>query len=417
MKRLAQAFARFGRGAIADPRRVARWTAGVFVAYFAGFNLWRFYTFQLGGDWCMIANSVAATARGEFFASRVAGGPPFCFWEQHITWLLFVYVPFFWIHPTLGSVVMLITQAAAIGFAGWLLFLLARRWLGGDWGGWLAMLLLFANWRIQKALVHDYHMLTTLPAFLMLALYLAERRRWRAMWLVFAAGLLVREDAFFSMMAVPLYVGWARRRWVQAAGMAVLAAAYAGVLFGVVYPHIRHGQSAYQFVSHYAWLGDSIPAIARRLLLEPHRVLWALLTERDNRQLLILLGQLAYLPLFSIRGWLVGLPGMTESLLSRSAFLTGYAYHYVVPPAGALTVAALYTLRGWRARRGGACRSSCSRWRRSRMGSTRWSEGCCPCRNTPVASRPPSRSRNTAASGAWQICGRSRRSTPASATA
>jgi hypothetical protein len=41
---------------------------------------------------------------------------------------------------------------------------------------------------------------------------------------------------------------------------------------------------------------------------------------------------------------------MAESLLSSSSKLTGYAYHYVAPPAACLTMGALLTLRGWRAR-------------------------------------------------------------------
>jgi uncharacterized membrane protein len=249
-------------------RRAALAVAASFTAWFAALSLWRYFSFQFGGDWCMIANSVAATARGEFFASRVGGGPPFTFWSQHISMLLFVFVPFYQVGPTVGSVAMLLGQAAAVGLAGWIMFLLARRWLGGSGAGILGMLLFFANPRIQKAAMHDFHMLTFLPLFLALAVLLAERRRRKTLNALFMAGLTVREDAFLSMMGVPAYLA-ARRRWAWAFTLVLLAAAAVYLLFFVGFPAVRQGKSAYVFLSHYAWMGDSIGEIARTALLRP----------------------------------------------------------------------------------------------------------------------------------------------------
>jgi len=329
-------------------RRAALAVAASFTAWFSVFSLWRYFSFQLGGDWCMIANSVASTARGEFFASRVGGGPPFTFWSQHISALLFVFVPFYRVGPTVGSVAMLLGQAVAVGLAGWAIFLLARKWLGGCGAGILGMLLFFANPRVQKAAMHDFHMLTFLPLFLSLAVLLAERRRWKTLTAVFAAGLTVREDAFLSMLGVPAYLA-ARRRWKRAFTLVLLAGAAVYLLFFVGFPAVRQGKSAYAFLSHYAWMGDSIGEIARTALLRPDRVVRHIVSERDNGQLLVFLAQFAFLPLVSLKGFLLSAPSMAESLLSTSGKLTGYAYHYVAPPAACLTMGALLTLRGWRA--------------------------------------------------------------------
>jgi hypothetical protein len=253
---------------------------------------------------------------------------------------------------------MLVSQAAAVGGAGWIVYLLARRWFRSDWTGLLAMLVLFANPRIQKAVIHDFHKLTVLPLFLALAFFLTERRRWKSLAVVFSAGLFVREDAFFCLMGIPAYLAM-RRKWGWSLALSAVAAASAAILFLVLFPAIRHGEKSYEFLSHYAWLGDSIAEIARTILTRPDIVVRHVALERDNSQLMVFLSQFAFLPLLSLKGIALAGPSMLESLLSDSGKLTGYGYHYVAPPVAALTIGTMLTLRVWRARLRGV---HCLRW-------------------------------------------------------
>ncbi len=327
----------------------AKISAALFIAYFAGFGIWRFLSFQLELDWCKIANAVYQTSRGSFFGNHVNGLVGYSFFQEHISPLLFLYVPFFRLSPFLGNIVLITSQAIANGLAGWLLFLLGQRWFKSKLCALFCELFFLCNSRIQMATLHDYHMLTLLPFFLFLAFLGVEKKSRLYLWLGVLGGLAVREDAFLALLGVPLYIAWAKREWRPAILMLAVILAYEMLLFRFLFPMMRDGKP-YLFFRHYHWLADSPGALIRRLLIEPHKVCYQVVTERHNAPLLLFLGQFFFLPLLSIPGWLTGLPAMSESLLSNVHQLTCYGYHYAVPPAAALTVATLLTLRVWSVR-------------------------------------------------------------------
>jgi len=317
-----------------------------YVVYYSLFSVWRFFSFGLSFDWCVLADSIFNASQGRGVINEFSDGS---FLKEHISSAFLFYIPFFKMHPLVGSLAMLLSQVLSMGIAGWLLYLLAARWLKSNVLGLLVIILFFSNWRLQKAVLHDYHMLTLVPGFLLLAYWGAIRGRRFWMWCGFVGCLILREDAFLALLGLPLYLAWSRRRWCSAIAMLVLIVLYAVALFEYVFPAIRGGVYAY-VARDYGWLADTMGGLIRRCVTEPHVVAEKLLTERDNRGLFLFLSEYGFLALFSVSGWLTSMFSMSLSLLSNASHLCGYGLHYVVPPSSTLMIGSVLSIRYWRIR-------------------------------------------------------------------
>lgn len=336
---LSRSLAAFWR----DPwDRSALAACALFFAYFVAFSLWRLFTLQLGLDWTVEANTVFHTAFGAPMENAVRS-----LWVDHFSPALVVFLPFYRLHPTVGSVAMLAGQAGAVAAAGLMIHRIATLLLGDGRLGFLFALFFLSRPELQMAVIHDFHMLTFSSFFIMLAYLGYFERRAALFWTGFTGALLCREDVFLTLLGIPLLMLWRERAWRRAIVLAAIIGAYELTVFKVVFPAVRQGED-YAFLDKYAWIAGSFGALALEAIRHPAALIGKIVFERDNTGLVRFLTGFLWLPPLSIGGWLTGLPSLSESLLSNDATLAAYNRHYVVPPLLALTTGSILTLAGWK---------------------------------------------------------------------
>ena len=194
---------------------------------------------------------------------------------DHFTLLQFLWVPAQWVF---GSYALLVVQLAALLAGGLGLYRLhLGRTQGRQPGAALGLLVLFfSTWGVYSALGFDYHdNVVGAMALPWLLHWLETDRRGRAA-LAAAVLALSKENMALWLVFIGLGLVWlhwhhpARRRW--AAGLAVLAGVYFGVVVKLIVPALGDG-TAYLYQQRYAALGTSPGAVLHTLLTRPGFVL------------------------------------------------------------------------------------------------------------------------------------------------
>jgi uncharacterized membrane protein len=245
-------------------------------------------------------------------------------WGDHLSPIMYVFAPAFWLAP--GAVVLLIAQSVALALGGFAVFGLARARLGDERPAAAFALLYLVNPSLHGINVRDFHAAALAIPLLLAAFWAVETGRpWLAL-VPAALTLLCREDAALPVMGLGAWMAVAHRRWVAGAVTAVGALALLAVDVRWIIPAYRG--EAYSHLGRYAHLGGSLPEIIVNAILHPLRALATLLTADRAVYVLAILGPLAFLPLLG--GWdLLGvLPALTQNLLSRDPILYGFRTQY-----------------------------------------------------------------------------------------
>jgi uncharacterized membrane protein len=245
-------------------------------------------------------------------------------WGDHLSPIMYVFAPAFWLAP--GAVVLLIAQSVALALGGFAVFGLARARLGDERPAAAFALLYLVNPSLHGINVRDFHAAALAIPLLLAAFWAVETGRpWLAL-VPAALTLLCREDAALPVMGLGAWMAVAHRRWVAGAVTAVGALALLAVDVRWIIPAYRG--EAYSHLGRYAHLGGSLPEIIVNAILHPLRALATLLTADRAVYVLAILGPLAFLPLLG--GWdLLGvLPALAQNLLSRDPILYGFRTQY-----------------------------------------------------------------------------------------
>ena len=96
-------------------------------------------------------------------------------WGDHLSPIMYVFVPAFWIAP--GPVVLLVAQSAALALGGAAVFGLARARLGDERPAAAFALLYLANPSLQGINVRDFHTAALAIPLLLAAAWAVEAGR------------------------------------------------------------------------------------------------------------------------------------------------------------------------------------------------------------------------------------------------
>src|SRR6184192_875444 len=221
--------------------RMGRTLAGAltFLAFaaYASISVYRHQHYASNAfDLAVQDQTVWGYSRGEFIYNTVLGIPNLL--GDHFHPVLIVLAPFMWAWDSAG--VLLVAQAVLLALAGIPVYLWARQELGPIAGlAFLAAYLVF--WGVLAGVVYDFHHVAFAVPAMSLALYATMTRRNLLLAPAVVVAMLTREDITFTLIALGLYIVVVQRRWILGAALAVINAAWAALLLGVIIPAFGGG--------------------------------------------------------------------------------------------------------------------------------------------------------------------------------
>jgi len=304
------------------PRRVVAVGVAAYALVFSFVTVTRHFTFATHAlDLGYYVQLGWNLARG---AGPYVSLPEMHAWGDHLSPIMYAFVPAFWIVP--GPVVLLVAQSAALALGGAAVFGLARARLRDERPAAAFVLLYLANPSLQGINVRDFHAAALAIPLLLAAAWAVEAGRpWWALAPA-ALTLLCREDAALPVIGLGVWMALARGRWAPGAIAAVGALAVLAIDVRFIVPAYRG--EPYSHLGRYAQLGDSLGAIVATIALHPLHTLGTLITADRMLYLAAMLAPLGLLPLLG-GGDLVGvLPGLAQNLLSMDPVLYNYRAQY-----------------------------------------------------------------------------------------
>lgn len=304
------------------PRRAVAVGVALYAVYFSAVTLSRHWTFRTHAlDLGYYVQLTWNLARG---AGPYVSLPEMHAWGDHLSPIMYLFVPAFWLAP--GPGVLLVAQSIALALGGLAVFALATQRLGDERPAAVFAVLYLLNPSLHGINVRDFHSAALAIPLLLAAIYFAEAGR---PWLFATAVLLTlatREDAAIAVVGLGLWLAFTRRCWML--GGVTTASALALLIADTrwIIPYFRG--APYPHLGRFAQLGHSVPEILETLVLHPWRVLTTVLTTSRLVYLGALLAPLAFLPLLA-PGTLVGLvPPLAENLLGQDPILLYHRTQY-----------------------------------------------------------------------------------------
>ena len=320
------------------PRRVVAVGVAAYALLFSFVTVTRHFTFATHAlDLGYYVQLGWNLARG---AGPYVSLPEMHAWGDHLSPIMYVFVPAFWIAP--GAVVLLVAQSVALALGGIAVFGLARARLQDERPAAAFALLYLASPSLQGINVRDFHTAALAIPLLLAAAWAVEAGRPGWALLPAALTLLCREDAALPVIGLGVWMALGRRRWAPGAIAAVGALAVLALDVRLVIPAYRG--EPYSHLARYAQLGDSLGAIVTTMLLHPLRVLGTLLTVDRLVYLAAMLAPLGLLPLLGGLDLTGALPALAQNLLSVDPVLYNYRAQY---QAFVLPFLVLAAIRGY----------------------------------------------------------------------
>lgn len=272
---------------------------------------------------------------------------PYSFFGQHLEPVLYLFGALYrlWPDPRL----LLLSQAIAVGLAGFLFFLAARHVLPPAAALAFVAALLFTV-PLHAALAFDFHpeVISCLP--LAAGILLALRGQARAAALCWLSLLLFKEDEALVLLALgPLLFAASHRLrpalFVSAAGMV-----WAALAVGVIEPHLRGGARG-DLALQYAAFGLNLGQALRTLSLHPLSSAAIIFGSGGLAALLAWLAGTGFAPLLAPAGLLAAAPELLLQLASSHPQQHLLQLHYGVEAVPLVFAVLLVQLRRLRPRR------------------------------------------------------------------
>ena len=245
-------------------------------------------------------------------------------WGDHLSPIMYLLVPAFWIAP--GPEVLLVAQSIALALGALPVFGIAARRLGDERPAAAFAVLYLLNSTLHSINVRDFHSAALAIPLLLAAIYFAEVGK---PWLLAGAVLLIlatREDATIPVIGLGLWLVIGKRRWLSGSMVALGALVLLLVDTRWIIPHFR--EAPYPHLARYAHLGRSVPEILGHVVRHPVLVLAGAITWDRLVYLTALFAPLAFLPLLAPELVLGAVPALLQNLLGQDRVLYDYRTQY-----------------------------------------------------------------------------------------
>ena len=269
------------------------------------------------------------------------------YFGHHLNLICLAFVPAYWLGA--GPTFLVVVQTVMLALGAVPVFLLARDLLVGR-SAWLA-LIPAAAYLLHPSVgwVDWWHFHPEALALtpLLLAVWLAHRRRWRWFAVAVAVALSTKEDIALAvvMLGIVLAVVQGRRGdWRPGAVTAVAGAAWYLASMQLLIPYFHGGEKAHYVQEMFPLFGDSVGSILWTIVSDPART-WSILTEPERlTYYLRLVAPTGFLALLGLPFLLIAGPQLGANALSSLSTTYDARFHYTVVPVAGITAATVHAL-------------------------------------------------------------------------
>lgn len=254
---------------------------------------------------------------------------------NHADLFLLLFVPLYWIQPTVAW--LLVAQAVAVGLGAIPLYWLCTRFLGAVPGldaRWPAALFAVAylfSFGLQSAVLFDFHPQTMAGTLLLFAFYfLLEGRKWQ--FILFAAlAALTKEEMPLVVAMMGLYAIYPLKRPRWGVPTFAICVGYFLAVMLLLIPSFNDGESSRLVAERYEVLGGSLGGFLYTALTDPLMVLGYAFSNGKSVYLFYLFGVGGLLGPLAPFVFAIPLPEVAVNLLSNRPQMSDVHYQYSAP--------------------------------------------------------------------------------------
>jgi len=266
----------------------------------------------------------------------------------HFQPILYVFTPLYQILPNVNWLTL--SQSAALSFSALPVFLVAHHITRSDKIALIWALIYLLNPFLLAAGTWDFQPGSLAVFFLCLALLAIEQKRLLLLIVTSIALLACKEHMGLTVAGLGFLYGSVHKNWIVSAGFIITGLMMMILVIGVIMPHYsptgQHPMLESGPNMRYNWLGDSVPAVIKRLCLDPLAVMQTVFVGMKGWHYIFwLFTPFLFLPLGSLFWVIPSVGDLLANLLSSNPMPRSiFSYHSatIIP---LLTVAAIHGLQ------------------------------------------------------------------------
>ncbi|OGY44517.1 MAG: hypothetical protein A2729_01650 [Candidatus Buchananbacteria bacterium RIFCSPHIGHO2_01_FULL_39_14] len=282
-----------------------------YFAFFSFTSFWKYYNFFYNAlDLAIINQIFYNSTLGNFFASSIH--PP-SYLGDHFSPILILLLPVYLIFRQPST--LLLFQTAFLALSVWPLYLIAKNVLTKNWAIIISLAWL-ANPFVHNVNLFEFSFLPLAIFFIFWTFYFYQQEK-NLLFLLFSLlALLVREDVALVILMFGVLALIERKNWRYIFWPIFMALTY--FIFALKLTSVFAPNQSYKFLIYYAWLGNSLPEILKKLLFEPWLIIKHLLRFNSFEFILGLLLPTGWLAIIGFKYLLLGLAVFLQLALRQS---------------------------------------------------------------------------------------------------
>jgi uncharacterized membrane protein len=299
-----------------------------------------------------------------YYTCELFVNPSGSFFAVHFSPILFLVLPFYWLHSTPET--LLVLQSFVIALAAFPIYKLAREYAGGRIVG-LAFAVAYLMYPgTQWVNWYDFHVQAFLPFLFSYTIYYVVKENWSRYFLFLTLSLICEEHVAFISLFIGLYIAWKYREgiilafkkkkpfttelMIPALTIAISIIWYWFTLWQreTFFPINPLAINEFLGSGNFSILGAKDPLeIPLLVILRPINAVQALIYDGHIKLLYLslLFGPLAFFSFKAPSALIPTLPWFTFSLLSQALVHHTLGHHYEAYIAAFVFVAAIFGLR------------------------------------------------------------------------
>lgn len=290
------------------------------------------------------------TAYGHFFQMTAGMVEEDNYLGAHFSPILLFFVPFYLLFSSPKW--FLFFQALAVGLSAVPIYYFSKEKLKNKMLALGFLLSFLLNPVIQNGLLYDFHEVVFAAVFASWAFYFLEKGKDK--WFIFFSILLALSQEHLPLLVfmMGLYIAFFKKRYKFGLAVSAGALVYFLSVLMVLMPHFSSSgtpallanNSAYP--SRYAWLGKSMPEIAKNIFTHPLAILFVLFSHARIWYIFQLV-----MPVFSLALYsapiLIILPLILINLLSNNSMTFDITFYHSVILVPFIYFSAVCTFKKW----------------------------------------------------------------------
>jgi len=286
-------------------------------------------------DLAVHTQSLSAILHGESLTSIL--GIPFL--GNHMVLILYLIAPLYALIPSALTLLYLQTFILALGAGA--VYALARKELSPRWGIAIAFTYLIYPPLIYMNL-YEFHPVVLVTSGMLFAILAWKNGYFIRFMIMLLLCMSCQENISLIAIGFGVFALFERKRWWWVAVPIIIGATYFSVVVLVIMPRLNNTVNFQMLYSH---LGDSMPEVAKTIILHPIQTLAFMLQPVKRSFINMLIAPLAYLPLLSPLSWMPAGLVLLQRLLSSRGTESVIIYHYQAEFIPFVFVATIYGIR------------------------------------------------------------------------